>query len=279
MFSNSRAEGVTRGPTPAEGRKSGGSPPEGQKKDKEFSFSSSNCRRHGCPSGLTGRSTGCQLVITTNPTPVARLFVLLLCTPGIFAISRYEEVLISIALAIYFFLIMNLQFPILLRFARTGLVVTITLILINTLLGPAPKFLNFFSLPGINIGLIISYRLIWLSAIAIIFLKTCPAKDFLFALNHIIQPLRITQNLSIIIIFRTVQLIPHFAAIRIKSLHHLPEMIAQKIATAEQYLLERERTISEFTHLRPSRPPLFKPADLLVLLPATGVTLFTVLLR
>ncbi|MEO0070920.1 MAG: CbiQ family ECF transporter T component [candidate division WOR-3 bacterium] len=220
------------------------------------------------------------------PTPLGRILTFLLCTPGLFAINRYQEVAASLALILYLYII---TFPrsvpktaegfrnnTSLSSLRTFLWLAPSIILANALLGPSPKII-FFSLTGAWTGFILSYRLIWASSLALLLISSCPPEELLFALQRTLKPSRLFKNLPVILTL-TLQLIPHFTDIRVRDIHHLPEAIDQRL-TAAQKDIESKIVHLTIASIDSSPPPLIKPYDFLLLGPALAFALFVILCR
>lgn len=224
------------------------------------------------------------------PTPLARLLTFLLCTPGLFAINRYQEVAASAALVLYLYI--YISFP---RSApktaaelrngvgnasfsslRTFLWLAPAIILANALFGPSPKII-FFSVTGAWIGFILSYRLIWASSLALLLISSCPPEELLFALQRTLKPSRLKKTLPVILTL-TLQLIPHFTDIRIRDIRRLPEAIGQRVTSAQKDIESKIVNLT-ISSMDSPPPPLIKPYDFFLLGPSLALALFVILFR
>ncbi len=192
---------------------------------------------------------------------------LLLSLPGVWTINRGFEVgLATIFLFYLFFLLLSSGAPgRTLRGLRVFVFLAPVLIFGNAVFGPAPKVLGFFSLTGARDGALIAYRLFWAGAVAFICVNTCPRDELVQGLSRVLG-----RRFSGVVasVFR---LVPYFSDIRPADLRRLPDLIAERLALAEEE--EARYRSAEAQKDAPAvavRAPLLRVEDLLLVGPALG---------
>ncbi|OYD15608.1 hypothetical protein CH330_05080, partial [candidate division WOR-3 bacterium JGI_Cruoil_03_51_56] len=142
------------------------------------------------------------------------------------------------------------------------------LVLTNTFFGPAPRIWGLFSKSGLLLGVLVFYRLTWAAWIALVLIRTCPAREFLFSFRSFLGFFHIPDRNISLTLFLTLEMLPQFADIRVNDFHNLPEAIARRIRNVVLPVLPDEQPETRKGHLKPADAALAIPAAGLIILAA-----------
>jgi len=144
-----------------------------------------------------------------------------------------------------------------------------SLVILNSLFGPAPRIWGLFSYPGLGTGLIVAYRTAWTAFLAHLLINTCPSAELLAALRSILRFCHIPDRNLSETMFLTIEMVPQFADIRVQEFRELPCAIATRIKRAY------DKMPPALSDGYPAHSARFKPGDLVLILPAVGLVILS----